>query len=470
MSAPGERRAAPSRPAVPSGGRPPYPSGEGPVTCVVGGGLLGLATAWRLVQAGHRVTVVEAAREWGGLASPWTLATPDGDVEWDRYYHVIAGADTALVGLLGELGLAERVVWKTTRTNFYDGRRLYPLNNAVDYLRLPALGAIDKLRLALTLHRGSRADNNLALEGQSAEAWLTQLGGARNWQQLWRPLLRSKLGSNVEHASAAYIQAVIRRFYGAREGRSKRERFGYVQGGYRVVLDRLVAALRERGATLHAAWPVARVERQADGRFAVSAAGDHEPLQADQVVLTTPAPLSAAIAPQLEAAERERLCALRWQGIVCASLLLTRPLGGAYMSYLTDEGLPFTTVIEMSTLVDRSAFGGLHLAYLPRYVPADDAAFDKSDEALLTEFIAGLTKMFPDLLPEHIVARRIARARHVLAVPTQHYSRGKPPLATSVPGLWIVNASQIVNAALSVNDSVLHATSSVQQMLAETAA
>jgi len=117
------------------------------------------------------------------------------------------------------------------------------------------------------------------------------------------------------------------------------------------------------------------------------------------------------------------------------------------MNYLTDERLPLTTVIEMSTLVDRAAFGGLHLAYLPRYVPGEDAAFAKSDDVQLAEFIAGLKVMFPDLLPEQIVACRIARARHVLAVPTQHYSRGTPPLATSVPGLWIVNASQIVNAA-----------------------
>jgi len=110
------------------------------------------------------------------------------------------------------------------------------------------------------------------------------------------------------------------------------------------------------------------------------------------------------------------------------------------MNYLTDERLPLTTVIEMSTLVDRAAFGGLHLAYLPRYVPGEDAAFAKSDDVQLAEFIAGLKVMFPDLLPEQIVACRIARARHVLAVPTQHYSRGTPPLATSVPSRRVVPA------------------------------
>ena len=432
---------------------------------IVGGGMLGLSLAWRLVQAGQRVTVFEAADQLGGLAAPWSIHTPNGNVEWDRYYHVIAGADSALCGLIDELGLRDQLVWKTTRTNFYNGRHLYPLNSAWDYLRLPALGPIDKLRLALTLHRASRIDDGLALESVSAEEWLTRLGGRDNWVHLWRPLLRSKLGANVEHASAAYIWAVIRRFYGAREGAARTERFGHLQGGCRTLIDRLTEALREKGVVLRTGWPVERVERDADSRITVQGSAGTQAF--DQVVLTTPAPLAAAACPQINTAEREAMCSLRWQGIVCASLLLTRPLGGAYMSYLTDERLPFTTVIEMSTLVDRAAFGGLHLAYLPRYVPAEDAAFQHSDDRLLGEFTSGLRSMFPDLQAAHVVASRVARARHVLAIPTQRYSERLPPMRSSVPGLSFVNASQIVNAALSLNDSVGHATRAASQLLGE---
>ncbi len=47
---------------------------------IVGGGMLGLALAWRLSGMGHRVTVLEAADHLGGLADAWRL----GDITWDR--------------------------------------------------------------------------------------------------------------------------------------------------------------------------------------------------------------------------------------------------------------------------------------------------------------------------------------------------------------------------------------------------
>ena len=414
---------------------------------IVGAGMLGLALALRLANAGHKVTVVEAAPEAGGLASPFRL----GDIHWDRYYHVIAGADSALRGLLAELGLEDSIAWKTTRTNFYDGNSLRPLDNALDYWRLPGLRLTDKLRLAATILYAARITNGLPLEHQGAREWLTRLSGRRTWDALWHPLLRAKLGENVEHASAAYIWSVIRRFYGAREGRLKTERFGYVPGGYRRIVGALAARLDELDVNLICDQPVVAVTRDARG-LSISAAA--QTIGCDRLIMTCAAPLAAALCPALTAGEAAALRGLRYQGIICASLLLKRPLGGAYLTYITDARIAFTAVIEMSTLVERSDLGGHHLIYLPRYLPADDPLFMRTDDELAAEFRTGLTRMFPDLTESDVLALRISRARHVMAVPTRNYSAVLPPMETSVPGLYIVNSAQIVNAALSVNDTV----------------
>ncbi len=389
-----------------------------------------------------------------------------GPVTWDRYYHVIAGSDDVLCGLLAELGLEPSVVWKTTRTNFYDGNSLRPLNNAFDYWRLPALRLVDKARLAFTILYAARITDSAPLEHMSAQQWLTRLGGERNWLGLWRPLMRAKLGANCDHASAAYIWSVIRRFYGAREGSMKTERFGYVKGGYEQVAAALVGRLQQQGVTLHGACPVSAVARDESG-LVISGSG--APIRADRVVMTCAAPLVADICPGLNDTERQNLRSLRYQGVVCVSLLLTRPLGGAYLTYITDESIPFTTVIEMSSLVDRERFGGMHLVYLPKYVPSDDPIFELSDEAIAADFQRGLVRMFPDLLPAQIHALRISRSRHVLAVPTRGYQAQMPSMDTSVPGLFIVNSAQIVNAALSVNDTIRLARSGAKRLLAGTA-
>jgi hypothetical protein len=62
--------------------------------------------------------------------------------------------------------------------------------------------------------------------------------------------------------------------------------------------------------------------------------------------------------------------------------------------------------------------------------------------------------MFPTLSRDDIRAFRITRTRHVLTVSTLNYSDNLPPMATAVPGLYIVNSAQIVNGSLSVDESV----------------
>lgn len=409
--------------------------------------MLGLTLALRLAQAGMRVTVLEAAPRVGGLTSSWVSE----DRRWDRFYHVIESGDRHLLALLAELGLEGSLRWGVTRTNFYDGRALYPLNDVFDYLRLPALGFVDKLRLAANILYGAARRDGAALESLSAEDWLVRWSGRRAWVSLWRPLLRAKLGANAEHASAAYVWSVIHRFYGARQGSTRTELFGYVEGGYARIVDALLERLAALGVNVATGAPVETV-RGADGGVSVTSVG--RALDFDRAVVTFASPVAAALCDTLAPAERAAHAGLRYQGVVCASLMLTRPLGGAYLTYITDVEAPFTTVIEMSSLVDRSAYGGRHLVYLPRYVPSEDAFLEADDEAVRAAFLPGLRTMFPDLRDGEIEDFRVARARHVLAVPTLNYSQALPPVQTSVAGLYVCNSAQILNASLSVTEAV----------------
>ena len=67
------------------------------------------------------------------------------------------------------------------------------------------------------------------------------------------------------------------------------------------------------------------------------------------------------------------------------------------MTNITDDGFPFTGVIEMSALTGTQIFGGKHLVFLPRYTTADDEAWKWSDEEAIDRFVAGLQRIYPDL-------------------------------------------------------------------------
>jgi protoporphyrinogen oxidase len=434
---------------------------------IVGGGMLGLGLARRLKDAGHDVTVIEGAPRIGGLASAQQL----GPITWDRFYHVTLLSDATLRELLGELGLADSIQWRTTQTGFFTDGHLYPFNSAVDFLRFPPLSLIDKIRLGLTILTASRITDGLPLEQILAVEWLTRLSGRRTVERIWLPLLKAKLGANATQASASFIWAIIARMYAARRSGLKREMFGYVQGGYDAVLARLEHYLGERGVELRTGQPVAAVE--ADGDGATVRLGDGTTRRFDAVVLTVPCPRVSALCPQLTADEKTRLNRVVYQGIICPSLLLDRPLAPYYVTNITDDWVPFTAVIEMTALVDPATFGGRHLVYLPRYLTQSANDWNKSDDEILDESVSALERMYAHFHRGQVRATQVSRVRNVLAVSTLDYTATcVPPLRTSQERLFVVNSAQIANGTLNVNETLMLAdrqAKALMPLLAETA-
>jgi len=428
---------------------------------IVGGGMLGMTLALRLRELGCDTTVIEAAPTAGGLVQSQSI----GGFTWDRFYHVTLLSDQHLHALLYELGLTAELRWGTTRTGFYIDGHLRSLSNSLEFLSFPALSLVDKARLAATIVRASRMREWRPLEQVSVETWLRRWSGDRTFERIWLPLLKSKLGDNYRSTSASFIWATIARMYAARRSGLKREMFGYVEGGYQRVLEQFERRLEAHGVHLQCGDPVASVIDEGDEARVRSQGGVEWTF--DRVVLTVPCPRVVSLCPQLSSAERTRLEKVVYQGIVCASALLRRPLAGYYITNITDDGLPFTAVIEMTALVDRARFGGHTLVYLPRYLTQDDPLWQASDADVRASFLAGLGRIYPELQPDDVVAFQVARVRDMLALTTIDYSRSAcPPLETSLPNVFLVNSAQIVNGTLNVNETVALANDAARRLAA----
>lgn len=420
---------------------------------------MGLTLALRLAQQNQRVTLLEAADHVGGLADAWQV----GDVTWDRHYHVTLLSDTYLRQLLAELELDDQMRWVQTRTGFLTDGCLYSLSSAWEFLRFPPLRLIDKLRLGSTIWRTSRMDDWRQLEQIPVADWLIRESGRRTFERIWLPLLKAKLGDAWQRTSAAFIWATIQRMYAARRTGMKREMFGYLAGGY----ARMLAAFRQRlerlGVDIRTACPVRGVELNDYGQFTVTFPAE-PPQSFDRVVLTTAAPLAARLCPQLSDDELRRLQNVEYSGIVCASLLLRKPLSPYYVTNITDAA-PFTGVIEMTALVNPEELRGRTLVYLPKYALADDAVWARTDDEIQEEFVAALLRLYPGFSRDDLLAFRVSRVRHVFALSTLGYSQHVPPVKTSLPGLFVVNSSQIINGTLNVNETVRLAESAIDTLL-----
>ncbi len=428
---------------------------------IVGGGMLGMTLAYRLAQQGQKVTLIEGANELGGLASAWQL----GDLTWDRHYHVTLLSDLTLRSLLRDLNLEQEMEWVETKTGVYAGGTLYSVSNAIEFLKFPPLQLIDKIRLGLTILYGARIRDWRRLEKISVETWLRRWSGNRTFEKFWLPLLRAKLGENYKIASASFIWSTIARLCAARRTGLKKELFGYVRGGYAHILQRFGDVLAKTGVDVKLGDRVTSVEQVSSGHLVHLQNGATEAF--DQVILTTAAPIAAQLCPQLPSQEQQQLKDIQYQGILCASILLKQPLSGYYVTNITDSWVPFTGIIEMTTLVDPTVFEGRSLIYLPKYVPVNDPAFERSDEALQEEFVQALAQMYPHFQASDVLCFKVSRVKYVVAIPTVNYSQHLPSMQTSISGLHIINSAHILNGTLNVNETVQLAEQAVAKLLSD---
>lgn len=430
---------------------------------VLGGGVLGMTIAHRLQQEGHQVTLIESRDRLGGLADAWQV----GDVTWDRHYHVTLLSDKYVRDLWTELGVESDMEWVETKTGFYTDGQLHSMSNTLEFLKFPPLRLIDKLRLGGTIFWASRVTNWKKLEQIYVADWLSKLSGRRTFEKMWLPLLRAKLGECWRDTSAAFIWATIARMYAARRSGLKKEMFGYVRGGYARVLDAFENSLRQNDVEVRCSTTVSRLTSTSDQRVEVETTDGVATF--DRVVSTLPSPVLNDILPELNNAQRQQHASIRYHGIVCASVVLKKPISEYYVTNITDDGVPFTAVIEMTALVDPAQLNGRHLIYLPKYVTPDDPAFDRTDEQLEEEFLSALDRMYAHFSRDDVEAFRVSRVRHVFALPTPGYSERVPPIPTNVPGVFAVNSAHIVNGTLNVNESVKLASDFVADALSRPA-
>jgi protoporphyrinogen oxidase len=426
---------------------------------VIGGGVMGLTLAYRLTRAGHRVTVLEAGPQVGGLATWFDY----GDFIWDKYYHVILPSDTELIGLLDELGLASRLTWTETKTGFLWRGRFLSMSNYWEFLTFPALSLPQKARLAAGLLRCRFADDSNGLQGVSAVDWLTKVFGAGVYRAIWEPLLESKYGSLTPDVPASIMWATIQRYQDTRSNGQGKERMGYLRGGgLRVLLDALYEEIREAGGEIRCGIKVSGIDDT--DAHCVRVATQEEDYAFDRVVSSLPTETLRGICPHrrdlLGPADKRP----ETLGVICAALVLKRPLTPFYVTNLIDRDLPFTGIIELSNLIGEEERSGHSLVMLPRYDLPNSSWFTRPDEEIASEFIAALRTIWPDIddgIRHHYVNReRVVQALWIDGAPVV-----AEPRRTRDGRIWSINNELAGQDTLNNNAVVCVATESIASML-----
>jgi protoporphyrinogen oxidase len=398
---------------------------------IIGGGLLGLSTAYRLAQAGVDVTVYERDGQLGGLAGTTDL----GGIPVDRYYHVVLPTDDRVRSLAAEVGIGEdRFRFRTTRVGFYQQGQLTSMSSARELLTFPGLNMADRVRLGAFAARCQLKSDNTDLEQQSLETWLRKVCGTRLWENLWRPLLDSKFDGVYDDLPATYLWARTRRMSATRD-KAAREVMGTIDGGYQVLVDALADKIRSLGGEVLLNTSVQSVPSSGGRALGVVVDGTLRPH--DQVVTTQLRPgMRGLLAPDLE--QQLGADTNRYLGVVCVVARVAKSISPYYALNITDRRIPLTTVVETTHVIDPERVGGT-LLYVPKYVTPDNPDLERPSADVKREYLDHVRTMFPALQPSDILAAQVARAR--VAEPIHTVSSRRPVEADLFPAPGLATAS-----------------------------
>lgn len=406
---------------------------------IVGGGLAGLAAAYRLQQRGHEVTIYEAGgpEAVGGLAR--TYETNGDDIE--TFYHHLSKDEQTIVELAEELGVGDSVEWLVGENAYYVDGTVHPMDTPWQLLAFPYWSLYDTFRLGmLTLDVDVRGGipsfdtyERLAdFEDQTAVEFAREHTTDNVYETFFDPLLEAKFGSLKSEVSAAWLLGRIK-FRGERD-LLRGEILGYFEGGFRTFLDALIDAVGRENietrtrvtdlATADGAVDELTLERAvepvaADGGTTASDAssgtesdGGPQPAGKPETETVTESVDSVVVAAMPNVLEELTgyPCDVRFQASVCAVVTLSESLTDTYWLNVADDA-PFGALIEHTNFVPPERYGGDHLLYLASYVQEESEwLWQASDEAVRERWLSGVESLFPAFDPEAVESFELARA------------------------------------------------------------
>ena len=425
---------------------------------VIGGGISGLASAFRLAAHGHAVTLIESEDFLGGLGTTF----PYGGGHLERFYHCILPEDTALIRLIQEVGLGAELQWRETGMGFMYQRKIYPLNTPLDLLRFGPLSFVDRLRMGLMGIRARTQGLSPHLDTIAVGDWIKKMVGPRAFEILWKPLLEAKIGDGYPGIPALWLSSRMNR-----EKSTRLEVKGCLSRGYKVLIDTLADALRARGAELRLRTGVTAIERDGERMALRFADGTREIW--DVVVATSPLVRFQQMTRGLGLDPAIAELQLDYQGVVSGVFLMEKPLSRYYWMPIVDSGATCQGVIEMSNLVPLSRSQGLYVTYVVNYTHRTSELFAKSDVDLLAAYRADLAGLFP-ASGTTVVDQFLFRAPFVEPIWKLGYNQLRPPTSV-IPGrLYLACTAQVYphvnswNSCCEVVESMMHG------LLAETSA
>ena len=422
---------------------------------IIGAGAAGLAAAYELGKAGHQTVVYERAPFLGGQASTFDV----GGSPLERGYHHLFTSDTAILELIEDIGLGDRMSWFESSVGILseDGQ-IRSLVTPMDLLRFSPLSLVDRVRLGVVTMLLNWRKDWRGLEHLTADEWIRRWAGSGVYDTVWGPLLRGKFGEeNFDKVGMPWFWGKIHTRFASRGKGMTKELLGYPMGSFGEVFDALADRVRKLDGQVHLSASVDGVsvnDGVATGLEVTLSDGESLTENFDAVLATTPSFIFPKLVPSMPDDYAERLSGVTYMAAVLIILELDRPLTDVYWLNVADRSIPFVGVIEHTNMIDRSLYGGKHIVYLSNYLSIDSPLYAMSHQELLAEYLPHLRKINPDFDDSWVQTSHHHKVGAAQPIIGTRYSERIPDHRTPFERLYLANTTQIYPEDRGTNYSV----------------
>lgn len=376
-------------------------SGKAQRVIVVGGGVSGIAAAYRLKQRGYDVTVLEKNGYVGGKARTVSL---NGYIV-DEGASVLPSKYVNVLAIARELGMEAELVQGGSIVGFARGDRIHYMDSSrliADSLRTGLISWRSKLRMINVALDNLRIQPRLNYEDitsaadfdrETAQQYCRRRANDEIFEYIVDGTLRGLLGTSGERQSVvdfffSFNNVIGSRLLAFRQGMGYFPTAVAARAGLEVRLGCRVEEVREGGHGVSVAWS------GPEGSRSEQVAG---------VVMAVPAFAAAALVPGLSPAARELLRGIRYTTSVNINLGLSAPPQGipAFVIQIPKSVHPdlFAVVMEHNKAPGRVPQGkGMASLYTmsdwsEKLIELDDAAVVERIVAAGERVVPGLSRL-----------------------------------------------------------------------------
>ncbi len=397
---------------------------------VVGGGITGLSTAYYLLKKGHNVTLFEADKQLGGLASSIKVGN-----EWvEKYYHHIFKYETDVQELCKELKI--KINWHDSKVGMVYKDKIHAFGSATDLLKLEPISITGRFKLGLFSLAVPFIKDWKQLEKIPAEKWLLKYLDKRTYNVVWKPLLLNKFGKHYKQVPASYIWERLYMRTTSRSHPLEREKLGYIENSFQTLVDKLEKKILDLGGQIKTSTSVKEIIVK---NRVVGGIKADKTYKTKTIVSTLPLPVFTKIT-KLPNDYQEKLSRIKYSGVICMILLLKNNLSDYYWTNIHNN-YSFRLMVEHTNYIKKDF--GSNIVYLSRYIPEQNPQMKMPNKQLLELYINDLKRLFPTFQTNWIKNYHVYKNPFSNPIISLNFSRKRPAMKTPIKNLYLIEKSQL---------------------------